>query len=48
MNLVDLLMKTDRPEEAERVLAESRRNGLQDALLDYLAGTLAMQRSLSP
>jgi choline-sulfatase len=48
VNLVDLLIKTDRPEEAERVLAESRRNGLQDALLDYLEGKLAMQRNLPP
>ena len=44
VNLVDLLMKTDRPEEAERVLGDSRRNGLHAALLDYLEGKLAMQR----
>jgi predicted negative regulator of RcsB-dependent stress response len=44
VNLVDLLMKTGRPEEARRVLAESRRNGLHAALLDYLEGKLAMQR----
>jgi arylsulfatase A-like enzyme/predicted negative regulator of RcsB-dependent stress response len=44
VNLVDLLMKTGRPEEAERVLGESRRNGLHSALLDYLEGKLALQR----
>ena len=43
-NLVDLLMKTGRSEEAERVLGESRRNGLHAGLLDYLEGKLAMQR----
>jgi arylsulfatase A-like enzyme/Flp pilus assembly protein TadD len=42
VNLVDLLMKTDRAEEAERVLGESRRNGLRGALLDYLEARLAL------
>jgi choline-sulfatase len=44
VNLVDLLMKTGRSEEAARVLGESRRNGLHAALLDYLEGKLATQR----
>jgi thioredoxin-like negative regulator of GroEL len=44
VNLVDLLMKTGRSEEAELVLGESRRNGLHAALLDYLEGKLALQR----
>jgi tetratricopeptide (TPR) repeat protein len=44
VNLVDLLMRTGRSEEAERVLGESRRNGLHAPLLDYLEGKLALQR----
>jgi choline-sulfatase len=44
VNLVDLLMKTGRSEDAARALDESRRNGLHTALLDYLEGKLAMQR----
>jgi arylsulfatase A-like enzyme/thioredoxin-like negative regulator of GroEL len=44
LNLADLLMKTGRSEEAERVLGEARRNGLHAALLDYLEGKLALQR----
>jgi arylsulfatase A-like enzyme/Tfp pilus assembly protein PilF len=44
VNLVDLLVKTGRSEEAQRVLGESRRNGLHGALLDYLEGKLALQR----
>ena len=44
VNLIDLLGKTNRLREAESALADSRRNGLEGPLLDYLEGKLAAAR----
>jgi choline-sulfatase len=48
VNLVNLLLQTGRPAEAEKALREARQAGLTGALLDFLEGTLAARRGDAP
>jgi arylsulfatase A-like enzyme len=48
VNLVNLLMQTGRPAEAEKALKDARQAGLAGALLDFLEGSLAAQRGDAP
>ena len=41
-NLIDLLLVTGRVDDAARALAEARAEGLDDPLVDYLEGRVAL------
>jgi len=44
VNLIDLLSRTERPAEAEAVLADARKRALESPLLDLLEGRLTLSR----
>jgi hypothetical protein len=43
-NLIDLLARSKRPDAAHTVLDEARGHGLDDPVLDFLGGKLALLR----
>jgi Tfp pilus assembly protein PilF len=48
VNVIDLLIKTGRPREAETMMRTVRQTDLESPLLDYLEGKLAILRNDRP